>query len=194
MEKDKDFLERIANADETAFKYFFDKYVNKVYQFIYNFVKDKAEAEDITQIVFIKIWTKKSTITKISSLDGYVFTVAYRLVIDHYRSSETKFKKHVSNDYNTEILLSSNSAEDAVNKHQLESIYEKALNVLPPKRREIFVLSRHDGLTNKQIAVKLNISIKTVESHMTASLSALKGFLSMSDLSIVIVFGLFIFP
>ena len=93
MEKDIDLLKRIANADELAFKHFYDKYVNKVYQFIFNFVRDKAEAEDITQIVFIKIWSKKSTIDSINSLDGFVFTIAHRSVIDYFRSSETNFKK-----------------------------------------------------------------------------------------------------
>lgn len=193
MEKEIELLNKISNADELEFKYFFDKYVKRVYQFVFNFIRDKAESEDITQLVFIKIWKNKTNINEIKSLDGYVFTVANRLIIDYYRSSETKFKKQVSIVHDSEIQLSINSVEDTVNEHHFETMYKKALNFLPPKRREIFILSRHTGLTNKQIAQKLHISNKTVENQMTAALSALKRYLIGSDFSIVMVFGIFIF-
>ena len=193
MEKDIDLLKRIANADELAFKHFYDKYVNKVYQFIFNFVRDKAEAEDITQIVFIKIWSKKSTIDSINSLDGFVFTIAHRSVIDYFRSSETNFKKKISNVYDSELLLSSYSVDNVVGENHIETIYKKALSMLPPKRREIFILSRHYDLTNKQIALKLSISIKTVENQMTSALNSLKSFFFNSDLSIIIFLSTIIF-
>ena len=193
MYNENELLERISNADESAFRQFFDLYVYKVYQFINKFIKDKAESEDITQIVFIKIWDKRSTLNTVKSIDGFVFTVAYRLVIDHFRSSDAKFQKNITYPFFNDDYQSSLTAEDSINKHHFESIYEKALEELPPKRKEIFSLSRHEGLTNKQISERLQISVKTVENQMTAAISSLRDFFNKSDFIIFIVFGIFLF-
>ena len=193
MSQEKELLVKISNADETAYRQFFEMYVNKVYQFIFRFIKEKTEAEDITQIVFIKIWDKRDTFNTIKSLDGFVFTVTYRLVIDHFRSSSVKFQKNFNHQFLSDEYKSSLTAEDSINKHHLESIYQKALEMLPPKRKEIFILSRHEGLNNKQIAERLQISVKTVENQMTAAITSLRDFFIKSDFFIFIVFGIFLF-
>jgi len=64
-----------------------------VYKFTFKYVKDKAESEDITQLVFIKIWEKKVDLSAIKSLDAFVFTIAYRQILDYFRSNEAKFKR-----------------------------------------------------------------------------------------------------
>jgi RNA polymerase sigma-70 factor (ECF subfamily) len=82
----------------------------------------------------------------------------------------------------TEPLTTDLTADAIINKHEFESVYEVALQSLTPKRRTIFVLSRHEGLSNKEIASRLNVSVKTVENQMTASLSILREFFSRRDL------------
>lgn len=193
MELEKGLLDRLMNADEEAFRQIFELYVKKVYHFIFGYIQEKTEAEDITQNVFIKIWEKRATIDTGKSFKGFIFTIAYRTVIDYFRQNTTKFNRGIIRDFSDESIPSLVSAEELLNRHQLDSLYEKALHSLPPKRKRIFLLSRHSGLSNKQIAEQLNISVKTVESQMTAALSSLKEFFSNSDLSSVCLFFLFIF-
>jgi RNA polymerase sigma-70 factor, ECF subfamily len=185
----KDLLARLKNADEGAFTQIFEAYVKKVYQFVFSYIKEKTEAEDITQNVFIKIWEKKLAIDPDKSFEGFIFTIAYRLVIDHFRQHSTKHHQSTAIGLAEESIASHLHSDDLLQRHHLESLYEKALLLLPPKRKEIFLLSRHNGLSNKQIAHQLGLSVKTVENQMTAALSSLKNFFAGSDsIAIILIF------
>ena len=186
MMVEKDLLARLKNADEEAFTQIFEMYVKKVYQFVLSYNKEKTEAEDITQNVFIKIWEKKLSINIDKSFEGFIFTIAYRLVIDYFRKNSVHFHRTTIIGLAEESIASQVNSDDLLKRHNLESLYEKALQSLTAKRKEIFLLSRHNGLSNKQIAEQLGISIKTVENQMTAALSSLKAFFSASDLIAII--------
>jgi len=188
---DKDLLVRLKNADENAFKQVFELYIKKVYQFVLSYIKEKAEAEDITQNVFIKIWEKRLLIDTDKSFEGFIFTVAYRLVIDYFRHNSATPHRNTISVLAEESIVSSINSDDLLNRHQFESVYEKALKSLSPRRKEIYLLSRHTGLSNKQIADKLALSVKTIENQMTAALSSLKEFFLRSDLSDLLFIFLF---
>jgi RNA polymerase sigma-70 factor (ECF subfamily) len=186
-----ELLARISNNDEIAFMTFFDLYYKKVYLFIFKFIKEKTESEDLAQIVFIKIWEKRIYLQEVKSINGYVFSIAHRIVIDHYRLSKTKNNNLTSNLPYDETSATTLTSEDLLRKHEFETIYNHALDSLPPKRKEIFILSRHEGLTNKQIADKMCISVKTVENQMTSALYFLKDCFKQSDFFLFIFFCIF---
>lgn len=190
---DKKLLDQLICSNEGAFRQVFERYGRKVYQFVFSHVKVVATAEDITQNVFLRIWEKRKLIDPEKSFDGFLFTIAYRAVIDHFRSTQKHFQQSFPVELITDSVASSVFADQLLNQHQLESLYHRALHSLPPKRKEIFMLSRHGGLSNKQIAEQLGISTKTVEGQMTAALSFLKAFFTQSDLGAASVALLFIF-
>ena len=191
MNIEKDLLVRLINADEDAFKEIFDCYFKKIHRFVNSYIKETTQAEDLTQNIFIKLWEKKAGIDINKSFDGYIFTISYRIVMDHFRQTEKKLLSATSDAFLNESIVSSSSSDELLNRHQLESLYEKALQTLPQKRKEIFLLSRHTGLSNKQIAERLNISVKTVENQMTAALSRLREFFAHSDFDSAAVFLIF---
>jgi RNA polymerase sigma-70 factor (ECF subfamily) len=188
MIEENDLLLRISNNDEKAFMSFFDLYFNKVYQFIFKFIKEKTESEDLAQIVFIKIWEKRVILKDVQSINGYVFTIAHRIVIDHFRLSSTKNNILTANQPYDETSSSHLTSDDLLKSHEFEKIYNKALKALPAKRKVIFILSRHEGLSNQQIADKLGISVKTVENQMTSALFYLKNCFRQSDFFLFIIF------
>ena len=193
MIDEKDLLERLKKDDEEAFRQIFDHYIKKVYQFIYGYLKDTVEAEDVTQMVFQKIWEKRAMIDTTKSFGGFLFTIAYRSVIDHIRKEATKkhwTKMGIVDNPETISYLTSDSLS---NNHHLESLYQKALNALSQKRKEVFVLSRHEGMSNKQIAEKLQLSEKTVENHMTAALASLRAFFKAAEMVLILTLIRFLF-
>ncbi|MBC7866004.1 MAG: sigma-70 family RNA polymerase sigma factor, partial [Gloeobacteraceae cyanobacterium ES-bin-316] len=123
---------------------------------------------------------------------GFIYTIAYRMVIDHFRQNKTSFHCSATGVFNEDAVVSDLSSDELLNRHQLDSLYDKALRILPEKRKEIFLLSRHNGLSNKQIAAQLQISVKTVENQMTAALATLRSFFSQSDIG-RLLFILFFF-
>ncbi len=193
MQLEKDLMIQLRDANETAFRQVFDQYGKKVYLYILHYVKVGVEAEDITQNVFLRIWEKRGLIDPEKSFEGFIFTIAYRSVMDHFRTNPKRLQSLFPVDLFTDSIVSTVSADALLNHHQLESIYQQALQALPPKRKEIFLLSRHGGLTNRQIAEKLGISIKTVESQMTAALSFFKKFFSETDFGRSLISLIFIF-
>ena len=186
MIEERDLLERIKKDDEEAFRQIFDFYIKKVYQFVYGYLKNTPESEDVTQNIFQKIWEKRNMIDTTKSFGGFLFTIAYRSVIDHIRKESAKKQWTKMGIADMEESVSYLTADSLQNNHHLESLYQKALNALSQKRKEVFVLSRHEGMSNKEIAEKLQISEKTVENHMTAALSALKAFFDGSDLVLLL--------
>jgi RNA polymerase sigma-70 factor (ECF subfamily) len=191
MNLEKDLIVRLINADEAAFRQIFDYYFKTVRNFVNNHIKEAAQAEDITQNIFIRLWENKSRIDINKSFDGYIFTIAYRMVVDHYRQARTAISSR-SGEKLHEAIPSTSYSDELLNLHQLESMYMKALQTLPLKRKEIFLLSRHKGLSNKEIAERLNISVKTVENQMTSALSGLRNIFAKSDFdSLIFLFFYF---
>lgn len=190
MSVDQQLLIRLKNADQAAFRHIFNCYSKKVYHFVLGYVKEPAEAEDITQNVFIKIWSAKITLDIHKSFDGFIFTIAHHMVMDFFRQHNAIFKSESIDTVTNERFVSNSSSDDLLNQHQLESVYKKAVDTLPPRRQQIFLLSRHSGLSNIEIAKFLHISVKTVENQMTAALSALRLFFKDSATILLIIYFL----
>jgi RNA polymerase sigma-70 factor (ECF subfamily) len=190
MVNERELLVRIRNADQRAFKQLFDLYVHKVYQFVFNYIKDRQDSEDIVQLVFQKLWVKRETINIDKSFTGFLFTIAYRSVIDHIRHVKSRKQFNIGHFMDHEEPACDSTAEYLLTHHYVESAYQDAINSLTPKRKEIFLLSRHEGLANKEIAEKLQLSIKTVENHMTAALFTLREFLKRAEISAILICSL----
>ena len=188
---EKDLLVRLKNADQEAFRQVYELYIKKVYRFIYRYVRNTDESEDLTQEVFLRIWEHRQTIRLDKCFDGFIFTIAYRKIIDYYRLASKKQFAGLD-DLLISNLASELHSDELLAKHQIESFYEKALQEMPPKRREVFLLSRHEGLSNQQIAEKMHISVKTVENQMTSALSFLKSYLLNTDGIALSIFFTFI--
>lgn len=186
---DRQLLASLKSNDPKAFRQIFDAYSKRVYHFIQLYVHNAVDAEDITQNVFIKIWSVKGSIDLDKSFEGFLFTIAHRMVIDYFRQHSPTFRSESINKA-YENLASTQSTDELLNRHQMESLYQKALQSLPTKRQQIFLLSRHNGLSNKQIADFLHISVKTVENQITAALSALRVFFKDSSIILGIIYFL----
>lgn len=194
MLNEREILSRLKNADHLALKEIYELYIHKLHRFVSTYIQDKEQVKDIVQLTFIKIWEKKETIDLSKSFKAFVFTIAYRNVIDHVRRKETITIDSKSDKlYYDESFIASDSAEDILNRHELDSVYTKSLETLSPKKREIFILSRHEGMSNREIADKLGISVKTVEYHMTDILASLKEYFIKTEISVVVFYFLFFF-
>lgn len=158
-------LLRLAKGDKEAFAAVFDKYYGKVFTFVRSMVRQRAVAEDITQDLFVKLWEKRRRLSRISSLDDYLFIAARNRVIDYFRSASHKKNTALSEDLL--LTLASHEAEARLDNKSDVSAVRNATRNLPPKRRDIFVMSRFDGLTNDEIAKIMGITRKTVENQLS---------------------------
>lgn len=176
MEVDKKILERLNKGDESAFESLFWQYNSHIYNFVLSILYDKSLAEDITQTVFLKIWETHERIDPEQGINAYLFTIARHLV---YKETEKKLIFEQASD----VISSSSVDDDSALEKQMEanSLRDYILQLieeLPPARKMIFSLSRFEHLSNKEIATRLSISEKTVETQIYRSLQFLREKLS----------------
>ena len=170
---EKEELELLRNASKQSFENLYRQYSGKLYNFVMKVSNgDKYIAEELVQRTFIKIWETKEYIDPDKSFISYLCTIAKNMLLNEYEHQTIQFiyqeyiKVKTSDiEYNT---------EKEVDKNLLEEYIDKLAEKLPPKRKEIFILSRKKGLSNKMIAKQLNISESTIETQLSKALSFMK--------------------
>lgn len=173
---DGDVLFRLKQGDEDAFESIYWKYNSWVFNFIHSLLFDKSLAEDLTQTVFLKIWEKRESIDPELGFDSYLFAIARNLV---YKETENRLKSELLSDTLKKYSANQDSlTEENIDADSLREYINNLIEKLPPSRRQIFQLSRHAHLSNKEIASRLSISEKTVETQLYRALRFLKQKLS----------------
>lgn len=177
-----DCLRRLKQDDEQAFDALFQHYSALVYRFAYGYLKARPDAEEIVQECFLKIWEKRQQLHDDAPLKAYLFTTAHHAILNQLRRQQQS-QRYQAHSATREPELVSNEVEFT----ELETLYQTALAQLPPKRREIFILSRQQGLSYPEIAQQLNLSVKTVEAQMTHALKFLRGYFQAHGESIFVL-------
>ena len=164
----------IQKNDRVAFYNIYERYSKRLYGFVLRYIKQKEDAEEIVQEVFVKIWESRNKIDVYSSFEAFLFTIAYNSTISQLRkrTNEQKYLEHLKS-----LQQCANSPDliDEIQFNELNDRVHLLLNELTPRQKEIFQLSREEGLTHDEIAKKLDISVNTVKKHMANSLAFLKS-------------------
>jgi len=173
----KNILTRLKANDQTALKELFDVYYLSVCHCIHRIIREKQTVEDLAQNVFIKVWQKRQQINITYSFKAYLQRMGINEALGYLRKLKNKEKEEIT----TVIMkgLVSPSVEETYLKNELELKIEKAIKNLPPKCRMVFQLSRYEGLSYKEIAEKMEISVKTVENQIGKSLCVLRKQMEM---------------
>lgn len=182
-----DLTLKLKQGDLVAFDAIYKKYSRRLFGFVFRYVKQEADTEEIIQEVFIKIWQSREKINEYSSFESFLFTVAHNATVNllKKRAIEQKYIEHVKSLQRPEQAY---NLTDEIHYKELQQNFQGMLNELSPRQKEIFHLSREEGLSHKEIAEKLGISVNTVKNHLVTTLSFLKNKLN-NDL---IISGLFI--
>ena len=174
-EDEKYLFEKIREGDEAAFKIIYNRYVPRLYYFVYEYVPFNDLVENIIQETLLVLWTKKSTLADNTNLGAYLFTVAKNNCLYKLRDQRYKQKLFESTEVNELELKANLDALGALDTSlitftEIEQIIEITLRQLPPQCRTVFMLSRFEEKKNKEIAAELGISVKAVEGHISKAL------------------------
>ena len=176
MEKDNQTKElflyqEMKRGKEYAFDFFFNYYYPGLCVYSQKMISiSEQEAKDLVQDVFVKFWNDREKSDIQFSIRSYLFVSVKNKRYDFLRKKNRSLKlQEISNEHD----ISDESFETYV-LSELESLFNKSLEKLPERCREVFELSRFQGLKNREIAVKLNLSEKTVENQITKALHILK--------------------
>lgn len=159
-------------SDYTAFEQLFHKHYSSLCRYAYTYVKAYDEAEEIVSDVFLKIWKNREVLQIQSSISAYLVRSTRNSSIDRLRYLNRQRRKtyDLVGDFEGNYALPS----DLVIGEETGRIIEAAIEALTPQAKLIFKMSRDTGMTQNDIAQKLNLSIKTVEAHMGRALKSLR--------------------
>jgi RNA polymerase sigma-70 factor (ECF subfamily) len=164
---EKEILRLIARGDEEVFEQLFHSRYARLVIFALKFISDRMQAENVVQMVFIKLWEKRKEL-KIESLNAYLMMAVRNSCINEIK--RTRYHLSVED----QLQLPMVEDEESGIKEELLDKIDKAINEMPPQRQKIFKMSRFNGLKYKEIASELGISPKTVEVQMGKALKTLR--------------------
>ena len=183
-----DWILALKDGDLQAFNELFDRYGKRLYHFSIRYLKSAENAEEIVQEVFLKIWDNRLALSAQKSFESYLFTIARNGILNTIRKSKSEqaYLNYVKINPGKNVLL-----DEELNFNELENAYHHAIERLSPRRKEIYLLSKERSFSNAEIALKMNVSVKTVENQMTSAISEIRKNLRSLGFSGIIFFELF---
>ncbi len=185
----EDIIIRLKKEDKSALDELFNYYYPRLYHFSKSILKIENEIDDVLQEVFVKIWLNRQKIGNPETFNAYIFTITKNELLNLIRNNlrdqafrDKLFLHSVAEEYQQQSELEFDEIRSGV---------DKIVAKLSEKRQQVFVLSRNEGLSNKEIAHQLNISKKTVEDHITHAIKQIKN--SMKEMGILSLLYCYIF-
>lgn len=174
----------IVQGDEKAFSSFYELFWEPLYLYVYKVLQDQEEAMDVVQETFVAVWQQRHQMLLTHSISSYIYSIA------RYKAFSVIRKNIKKKDYLASLIdfmdQYAQTPEEIMISHQLQNLLDEQIETLPPKMKEIFLLSREAQLSYKEIAEKLNISDKTVKKQISNSLKIIRMRLDSAQVTVLI--------
>jgi len=182
---DPSVIQSLKKGDEAAFKNVYDTFSQKIFMVSVKFGLSVDEAREIVQEVFVKLWSHKSTLKENLSINAYLLTITKNTLINFRKKQayEIAYKKYLDKQDLNSII----STEDEIIYADYEILAESFIKQLPTQQKEIFLLSKKENLPSKEIAEKLNISLRTVENQIYRATKKIKEELRRNNVAITLL-------
>lgn len=179
---DEQLTALVKNGDEQAFAEIYNRYAESLAGFAASKLYSLDDARDILHDMFVKLWENREQLYVTSTLQSYLFAIIRHRIID-------KIRKNITREEYAAAAQSLSAVYDAgidkqVEAKELKQTIDNSLDQLSPRVKEIYKLSREEGLSNHEIAEKLNLSEQTVKNQLSAALKHLRG--SLSDIGVAV--------
>ena len=184
---DSELIVMWKGGDDRAFEMLYRRYAVQLLALALNKTSDREIAEEIIQDAFLSLFLKKQTADSIKNLSAFLYTTVKNKVIDHYRRKKSVKQFQDENQYL--LTDTDNSTVQTIEFRELKAHIAVRVDGLPKKCKNVFVLSRDHHMTNKQIAMQLEISENTVEQHMRKAIRLLRAsVVQNSDMISILIF------
>lgn len=168
-----DMLQNVKRGDRNAFHDFYFAYHARLYYYVIKFTRSTWLAEETVQLSFVKLWETRENLSSSHSLSSQLFRIAKSTLIDLLRKNSIRETECISHD----IDIYSITGTEELTRTETKDELQHAMNIIkqmPPVQQQVFSYSRIHNFSHKEIAEKLSISTKTVETHITRAIKQLK--------------------
>lgn len=189
-QQESNYFKRMQNGDTEAFEYFFREYMYLLYSYAVGFMKDKETAEDIVQDVFVYFWNHRERLLYTGSVYGYLQRAVKNACVN------ARLHEQVKQKYAQEVLYTEDEAFDWHDEEAFREVRQKlleAIDRLPERCKEIFMMSCTDGLKYREIAQQMGISENTVKTQVKLAYKKLREDVNLSGDDLSVLLALFFY-
>lgn len=176
---EKSMVLALKNHSEKAFRVLFECYYQDIYGYSISLLKSKEAAEENVQNVFMKVWMHREKLNEEQSFKAFIFTIARNQAFNVLSKAANEVLLHQEIFYTAEQVH--NQGDFAIREKECKKLHKEALRQLPPKRKQIFKMSRKKGMTYEEISQELGISVSTVKNQMSKALESLRIYFQVND-------------
>lgn len=169
---EKNILKKLKESDPKSFEILFNTYHKKIFSFVNSLINDRSESENIVQDVFVSIWETRHKLNIEIPFNFLVYRIAKNKSLNYLRKKLNK--QHYIRYLIRDQPLFQYSTDIQIDFKELEYYFNKYINELPERRKEIFLCSLNEGLSYKEIAQKLKLSENTVDSQIRNALKSIR--------------------
>ena len=180
MEQETQWIAEIKKENRKAFKAVYDHYADKIYSTALHFHLKQEEATEMVQSVFLTLWEKRDNLKEHLSLNAFLLTITKNKIINLHKKKAAELAR-MQTYFRYQDLFACTTDDDVVFS-ELEKCTLRFIDAVPPRKKQIFLLSRKEGLNNDEIAHLLNVSKRTVENNLYQAELAVRHFLSSNKL------------
>lgn len=170
--KDRELIENIRQGDSSSFDELFNRYWEVLFAAAYARLNNKEEAKDCVQEIFLTLWEKREQLPIPDAVGGYLFTSLKNRILNLFRSQKVKERYiHLQKSKTDEA---GENVDELLEYKEFSRMIDNEIHSLPEKMREIFLLSRKQGLSIEEIASQLSLSPQTVKNQISSALKRLR--------------------
>lgn len=185
---EQQLVKLLQKGNVEAFDSLFGAYSSKLFGFAFKYFRNESDAEELVQEVFVKVWENRQSLKSEYSFRSYLFTIALNQIRKYYN------KKAASLRY-LESLSAETFTSEAGNNENYELALQKLnsiIDTMPPRRREIFIKSKLEGKSSKEIASELNITPGTVDNQVSEAIRFIRNQMKTENIDLVLFMVLFV--
>lgn len=187
-DQERKVVEQLREGSKEAFHKVFEDYGPKILAFSISYLKDHAEAEEMLQEVFLKLWESRSLLDPSKNIKSFLFKICINLIYDYIRKKNIK---QVYIDYSLQNnTFQENNTWHEIIYNDMQNYLQLLISAMPEQRQYIYRLSKEEGLTNEEIAQRLNLSQRTVENQLYRAVLFLKNKLGTGSIPLMLFFFL----
>lgn len=188
---DQTLVQLLQKGNVEAFDLLFEGYSSRLFGFALKYFKNEADAEELVQEVFVKVWENRQMLKSELSFKSYLFTIALNQIRKHFNKKVTSLR------YLESLKQESEPSENpSLQENDFETVLQQInfiIEQMPPRRRDIFTKSKLEGKSSKEIAAELNISPGTVDNQVSEALRFIRTRLNDGNLSLLLFATLFVY-
>ncbi len=187
---DHNLVQLLQKGNVIAFDSLFEVYGPKLFGFAFRYFKNESEAEELVQEVFVQVWEHRQSLKSELSFKSYLFTIALNHIRKYFNKKAISLRYLESLQHDNELTDSENVHDDYESMmNQINQLIEQ----MPPRRREIFIKSKFEGKSSKEVAAELNISAGTVDNQISEALHYIRSHLNKENIGVLLFLVLFVY-